>query len=223
MANRPMKRDGGLHAAVGTRPPTWQEQQQCEALCLGTIRADAVKPLLLTLRKTCVGSERELRRWERTLRSSLPDEGLRECRLYTDFPSSDLESSVLRVESPDRVNSSHLAKARDGEQCITARNVTHMPIGASADEWLRSLRFEQTHELLRRGRRFRHETVSISIFQICTRSKAADDWSALDDTEDGLWVVEAIATGAQLKPLVEQIDAWADVFLSKGVALSPPS
>lgn len=216
-----MQRDGGLRAAAGTRPPTWQEMQQIEALCLGTIRAEAVRLLLLTLRKMCVGSERELRRRERSLSSALPDAGLQECRLYTDFPDSVLETSVLRVESQDRLASSHLAKARDGAQCIAARNVTHVAVGANADEWLASLRYEQTHELLRRGRRFRHEAVSISIFQICTRSKALDEWSALD--EDGLWVVEAVATGAQLKPLVEQIDTWADFFQSKGVALSPPS
>ena len=112
-----------------------------------------------------------------------------------------------------------MAKARDGGAVVQARHVTNVPIGQTAHQWLRSLKFEQVHEVLRVGRVWSHENVIVSVFQVCTRASEAEAWSAVDD--DGVWVVEAVAMGEQIKLLVPEVDAWADTFEGLGVALAP--
>jgi hypothetical protein len=220
--------DGRLHAAAAVRGPLplWQEQKLSEVAVVGSVAACNVPALTARLRRHCVGSERELCRLERTLRSTLPDRagdqaepGLREVRLYSDLHE---KRSVLRVESRDRLTVGHVAKARE-TPCVQARNVTQVPIGASADDFLRSLGFAQTHEVLRRGRSFRRGPVLVSIYQICAAADRSDEaaWSTLD--EGGLFVVEAVAAGEQLKPLVEEIDEWADMLEQASVALAPAS
>ena len=198
-------------------PP--QEQQQTEVVVVGSVAAAVVPALLTRLRALCVGGERELSSWDRTLQSTLPlpedplERGLRECRLHTDLHQ---RTNVLRVEAQDRLTVSHLAKAR-AQPCVQARNVTHVPVGASAEEFMASLRFAQTHEVLRRGQSFRHGSVLASVYQICTRPSAKDEWVALD--EHGLWMVEAVALGEQLQALVAEIDEWADTFEATNVCL----
>ena len=66
-----MHAGGALHAARG-QSLAWQEQKRIEVLIQGTVAATAVPALLVRLRSLCVGSERELCRWERTLQSTLP-------------------------------------------------------------------------------------------------------------------------------------------------------
>ena len=198
-------------------PP--QEQQQTEVVVVGSVAAAVVPALLTRLRALCVGGERELSSWDRTLQSTLPlpedplERGLRECRLHTDLHQ---RTNVLRVEAQDRLTVSHLAKAR-AQPCVQARNVTHVPVGASAEEFMASLRFAQTHEVLRRGQSFRHGSVLASVYQICTRPSAKDEWVVLD--EHGLWMVEAVALGEQLQALVAEIDEWADTFEATNVCL----
>ena len=197
-----------------------QEQRQTEVVVVGTVAAAAVPALLTRLRALCVGGERELSSWDRTLHSTLPadplEPGLRECRLHTDLHQ---RTSVLRVEAQDRLRGaavSHVAKAR-AQPCVQARNVTLVPVGASAEEFMGSLRFAQIHEVLRRGQSFRHGSVLVSVYQICTRPSAKDEWVVLD--EHGLWMVEAVALGEQLQPLVMEIDEWADTFEATNVCL----
>ena len=194
-----------------------QEQQQTEVVVVGTVAAAAVPALLTRLRALCVGGECELSSWDRTLQSTLPvdplEPGLRECRLHTDLHQ---RTNVLRVETQDRLTVSHVAKAR-AQPCVQARNVTHVPVGASAEEFMASLRFAQTHEVLRRGQSFRHGSVLASVYQICTRPSAKDEWVVLD--EHGLWMVEAVALGEQLQALVAEIDEWADTFEATNVCL----
>ena len=199
--------------------PLAQEQQQTEVVVVGSVAAAVVPALLTRLRALCVGGERELSSWDRTLQSTLPlpvdplERGLRECRLHTDLHQ---RTNVLRVEAPLLGGVSHLAKAR-AQPCVQAHNVTHVPVGASAEEFMGSLRFAETHEVLRRGQSFRHGSVLVSVYQICTRLSAKDEWVVLD--EHGLWLVEAVALGEQLEPLVKEIDKWADTFEAINVCL----
>ena len=192
-----------------------EQQQQTEVMVVGSVAAAVVPALLTRLRALCVGGERELSSWDRTLQSTLPAENkeLRECRLHTDLHQ---RTNVLRVEAQDRLTVSHVAKAR-AQPCVQARNVSHVPVGASAEEFMGTLRFAQTHEVLRRGQSFRHGSVLVSVYQICTRPSAKDEWVVLD--EHGLWMAEAVALGEQLQPLVAEIDEWADTFETTNVCL----
>ena len=55
-------------------------------------------------------------------------------------------------------------------------------------------------------------------WQIRTRDSVKDEWPDLD--EDGVFLVEAAVTGEQLKPLVSEIDEWADTFEQMGATLA---
>ena len=152
--------------------------------------------------------------WERTFRRVQALNGLLECRLLTNLAFSE---AILCTESPDPQST---AASPVHSKELSARVVTRVAVGDTAEPFLRSMQYEVTSQVARRGFVLTYGRDIVSFFQLCSVEQLPVT-SALVPLEPNLWVVEVLIHGSALADLIKEADAWAEILLSEGVLLHP--
>lgn len=208
------------------------QNQNAEVSLHATIPGSRVAALLALLAERCGHPGAALRMWERTFRSQLPanQRGLEEVQVQ-----SEGGNHILRSAAAERLAISRLVVPRN-PPCLQARRVGRVHVDGSVPHFVSALGFELEHESLRRGKAFRLGAASLSVFELmCRKGKQEsagsggagaaaggdDEWEVLGN---GLWMVEVLVHGEDLKPLVATADGWANALKGvEGIVLQPVS
>lgn len=158
--------------------------------------------LLAACRSHVASSEQPLNHWQRVFESRASAK-VPKCRL--DFAlGSDV--GTLHTASIDGLDVLSFAKRRT-VMCLEAHRATVVSVGDNAPEWLKSMGYSLSYELLKRGHVFRHNRTTLKIFQLCGRDST--DWTPISD----VLTVEAVVEGVEdVKSLVAEADVWIDLL-----------